>query len=378
MKKILFVANVAKEHIMKFHIPTIKALKDAGWIVDVACSGDDDIPYCDNQFKTCWKRTPFTTKTFAGVKELEGIIDNGQYDIIYCHTPIGGLIGRLAARKARKNGTKVVYFAHGFHFYKGAPIINWLVYYPIEKFLSLFTDCLITINEEDYNFACKNLHAKKIRNISGIGVNLSRFKNNTDEPREELRKRIRHSLSIDNNDIVLTYVAELIPNKNQLSLLNMLETLTTEYPNAKLMLVGPDHYNGKVQSRADEMGLADNVIFTGWRNDVPDLLAASDFAVPASIREGLGLNVIEAMAVGIPVVAYDNRGHRDIIKNGINGYIVENGNHKEMASIISMLIKNHELKEQLTNNALSSIEKYDSSSVLNELWEICNDVLNTN
>ena len=115
-KKLLLVANVVKEHVLKFHVPTIACLKAQGWTVDVAASGDEDVPYCDRQIRGEWKRSPFTPDTLKGILQLRRVIDEGQYDIVYCHTPVGALVARLAARNARKQGTKVVYFAHGFIF----------------------------------------------------------------------------------------------------------------------------------------------------------------------------------------------------------------------------------------------------------------------
>ncbi len=376
MKKLLFVANVAKEHVNKFHIPFIKMFSENGWQVDVACVHDEDVPYCNRQYDMVYSRNTLSFATVKGIIQLRKILKETQYDVVHCQTPTGGVVARISSIGLRNKPT-ILYSAHGFHFYKGSSKISWLIFYPVENLLSRFTDCLITTNEEDYELACKCFHAKVTRNVHGPGVNIDKFKLNGDEPVEDIRNRVRKSLSIDENDIVLTYVAELIPNKNQLSLLDMLKTLITEYPNVKLMLVGPDHYDGEVQKKAQEMGLSDNVVFTGWRSDVPDLIAASDFAVPASKREGLGLNIIESMAGGIPVVAYDNRGHRDIIENGVNGYIVDNGDYEKMASIISMLIKNPEHKEEIVSNAYSSIGKYDTSSVLKDLQEIYQEVVGT-
>ncbi len=151
--KVLLVANVAKEHVLKFHIPTIKRMRELGWQVDVACSGKEHIPYCNKQICTSWTRSPFSSGTIKGIKELKSIISEGQYDVIYCHTPVGGAISRIAGKKFRKDGLKIIYMSHGFHFYKGAPILNWLLYYPLEKLMANWTDCIITINEEDYNNA---------------------------------------------------------------------------------------------------------------------------------------------------------------------------------------------------------------------------------
>lgn len=143
MKKVLLVANVAKEHVNKFHIPTIKYLQSKGWQVDIACSVDAEIKAGDNVYNMSWKRSPFTPKTFKGIKELKNLIAQNHYDIIYCHTPVGGLVARIAARSFRKQGLKVVYCAHGLHFFKGAPLLNWLLFYPMEKWMAKFTDMFI-------------------------------------------------------------------------------------------------------------------------------------------------------------------------------------------------------------------------------------------
>ncbi len=140
MKKILFVANVGKEHILKFHIPTIKKFKEEGWQVDVICAGEDKIPFCDNQIIAKWKRNPFNFALFKGIRQLKKHLKDNYYNVIYCHTPVGGLVARLSAKKTRKLGTNVVYFSHGFHFFKGAPVLNWLLYYPMEKYLAKYTD----------------------------------------------------------------------------------------------------------------------------------------------------------------------------------------------------------------------------------------------
>ncbi len=374
MKRLLVVANVAKEHVNKFHLPFIKHFSELGWEVDVACVHDEDVPYCHRQYDMVYKRNTLSVATIRGIFQLRRILKETHYDVIHCHTPTGGVVARVAAMGLR-NKPVVLYTAHGFHFFRGASLLSWVLFYPIEKFLSRFTDCLITINTEDYELACKRFHAKKHCYIHGAGVNLSRYKQDDEERRMEARRRIRKELSLSEDDIVLTYVAELIPNKNQLSLIDMLKVLIQQHPNVKLLLVGPDHHGGQVQRKAEAMGLGQHVICTGWRSDIADLLAASDFAVPASKREGLGLNIIEAMAGKVPVVAYDNRGHRDIIRQGENGYIVPNGDHEVMASTISMLIENSNKCKEVITQAFFSINQYDTIAVLDNLQKVYAEVV---
>lgn len=363
MKKILIVANVDKEHILKFHIPTIKMLKENGWIVDVACAGNEKIPFCDKKWIMPYKRNPFSIKTFDGIKTLKKIVEQENYSIIHCHTPTGGLVTRLACTNARKNGTVVIYTAHGFHFYKGAPIINWLLFFPVEKFLSKKTDCIITINLEDYKNAKKyHFKSKKIIKIRGNGVDLNKFQ------KLELSSRIkcRDEFNIPYDANVLIYVAEIIKNKNQLMLLKTLKELQRKYPNSYLILVGPDHTNGKFEKLINKKGFK-NVILTGWRDDITFLLNCADIYVASSIREGLGINLIEAMSLELPVIATSNRGHSSIISNNKNGYLVSINDYKEMSKKCITLIENSEKKKEMISLAKKELYKYSTEYYLKNL-----------
>ena len=376
MKKILFVANVDKEHILKFHVPSIKKFAENGWQVDVACAGNEDVPYITNRFVMKWKRNPISLNIFSEINKLKRIVSENEYDVVYCHTPTGGLAARLACRNLRKNGTKVVYFAHGFHFYKGAPLLNWLVYYPIEKKLSKITDLIITLNNEDFSFA-KRHFCRKTRIIlsNGVGVDLDRFSNANFESE---RAKYRNEFNIGADTVCLGYVAEIIKNKNQIMLLKCLKVLLNHNVNAKLILVGPDHSNGRFQKAIKRNKLEDKVVCTGWRNDANLMISAFDFCTPSSLREGLGLNLIEAMAKGIPVIANDNRGHRTIIDNGSNGVIVPRNNYKIMAKSLLCLLDEPMTKNMIINNALSSVDCFERGAVTEYLFEQICSVINNN
>lgn len=361
--RLLFVANVAKEHINKFHIPTIKVFKSHGWIVDVACSGDAEVPECDHQYNMCWKRSPFTFKTLMGIRELKRLLDKNQYDVLYCHTPVGGLVARLAAKKARKSGTKVIYCAHGFHFFKGAPLVNWLLYYPLEKWLAYFTDVIFTVNKEDYERAKKKFTKKtQVQLVPEVGVSFDRLK--IDNP-EKARKEYREKLNIDNETTVLIYVAELIPNKNQKLLVDAVKLLLKKGEKVKLILPGPDHYDGEIEAYVHSQGLEDYVMTLGWRSDIGELMHAADICTASSIREGFGINLVEAMYCGLPVIATKNRGHEMIINDGENGYIVELNDTKKLADRVTELIHNTDIREKYSSNDVS---KYDCNSIAEELY----------
>ena len=364
---VLLVANVAKEHVLKFHLPTIRQMRELGWNVDVACAGDEPVPYCNHQFKMSYKRSPFSFKTIKGIRELKKIIDSNNYDVVYCHTPVGGAVARIAARKMRTRkmrtkGLKVIYMAHGFHFYRGAPILNWLLYYPIEKALSKYTDAIITINQEDFRNASERLLCKTIFIVNGIGLDLSRFY----APKSSsLRAEYRSELGIPQDAVVMIYLAELIENKNQTLLMDALKILRDNGKNVYLLLAGVDHHNGRDMQYAKEIKVDPFVRYLGWRNDIENLYDVSDVCTASSIREGFGINLLEAMASGLPVVATDNRGHTTIICDGENGYLVPLNDPEAMADKVLLALKN---KDALINNY--HLDKYESEAIVNRIIEI--------
>lgn len=360
-KKILLVANVAKEHVLKFHIPTIQVLKEHGWQVDVVCNMDEVISYCDHLYDAKWERNPLTFKTFQGIKQLKRILENEHYSVLYCHTPVGGFAGRIAAKKARTQGTKVIYFAHGFHFFDGGPRKNWL-FYPIERWLSYKTDAMFLINDEDYQRTIKKFNKNLlVRQFPGIGVNFERIKvTDFAATREEYRSKLK----ISDDDLVLIYVAELTKNKNQGYLLNALKEIRKRRNNVKLLLVGPDHADGFYQHQAELLGLENNVVFTGWRNDIGALLCAADICVASSIREGFGINLVEAMYHGLPVVAVKNRGHATVIQDGENGFLVPLDNSDKMAEKVLEIANNPSLREKLSH---VDVSKYDAKVVARDI-----------
>ncbi len=353
-KKILLVANVAKEHVLKFHIPTIKEFSRRGWQVDVACAGEEEIPFCHQQFHMCWKRTPFTWKTIQGTRQLKTIIDSENYDVIYCHTPVGGIAARLAGRSARKNGTKVIYCAHGFHFFKGAPKRNWMLYYPAEKILARLTDVIFTVNHEDYETARQHFAKRTdVRLVPEVGVDFSRLQFGN---KDEVRKQYRQNLMLPDDAFVMIYVAELIPNKNQTMLIDTLKILRGKGNNVFLLLPGPEHDDGALRRYAEEQGVLGYCRFLGWRSDIGQLMAAADICTASSIREGFGINLAEALYCGLPVVATNNRGHEMVIRNGKNGFLVPINDASAMAIRVERIMHDPVLRKSLADNDLQRFD----------------------
>ena len=365
MKKILFIATIT-DHFYYFHLPYLKLFHDAGWEVHVAGKGDRKLPNCDVQHEISIDRSPFSAANIKAYKEIKKIIDEGNFDIIHCHTPMGGMLARLAASKKRKSGTSVLYTAHGFHFYKGAPVLNWLIYYPIEWVMSQKTDCLITINSEDYEFAKKHFKHPRVELVDGVGYNSDRFFEISPEEKKLLRKQKGYG----KDETLLIYVAELNANKNQSMLLNAVKKLSDDEYNVRLLLVGADNFGGKNQSMAKELGIEDKTDFLGHREDVEELLKMSDICVASSLREGLPVNIMEAMACGLPTIAADNRGHRALIKNGEDGFIVEPNDCRKMAKFAENLIDDRELFEKISQNAARDIKRFSKESVAVRMSEI--------
>ncbi|MBG9473209.1 glycosyltransferase family 4 protein [Priestia megaterium] len=360
--KVLFCATV-DFHFQAFHLPYMKWFKEQGWEVHVAASGNMKLPYVDQKYNISIQRSPFHMGNMKAYRELKTVINENKYNIIHCHTPMGGVLARLAARKARKQGTKVIYTAHGFHFCKGAPPVNWLFYYPIEKTLAHYTDCLITINQEDYQLATQHFKAKRIEHVHGVGINTENFK-----PANEKEKiHLKESFGYHPDDFLLFYAAEFNKNKNQQLLLQSLALIKDEIPHAKLLLAGKGPLLENCRELAANLGIFHMVEFLGYRNDLQKIVPMCDVAVASSLREGLPVNIMEAMACGLPVVALDNRGHRELVHNNKNGWVIDSTSRVEFASKIKALAKIEGVKHKLGINGRDMIlKKYSIDKVLIE------------
>lgn len=371
MKKVLFVATVVKTHIMEFHIPYLKMFKEMGWETAVAARNDYEnpadcvIPYCDTYYNIPFERNPLKPGNLKAYKELKHIIDEGEYDIIHCHTPVGAMLTRLAAKQARKKGTKVFYTAHGFHFYKGAPAINWILYYPVEKWLSRYTDVLITINKEDYERA-KTFKAGKVCYVPGVGIDLKKF-NAGYVNKEQKRKEI----GVSADDFVLLSVGELISRKNHevviraLSVLKQLDKLN----HIEYVICGRGSYEADLRKLAEGLEVADHVHFLGYRNDISEICNCADLFVFMSHQEGLPVALMEAMACGLPAVCSNIRGNTDLIEDGVTG-LLANNTPEEVAQSISKMKSDTALRNRVASAALQKIKQFDLSSVEDEMSKI--------
>ncbi len=369
MHRVLMVASVASM-IQQFNMPNLALLQGMGCQVEVACNFGKECATSEEAvaaFRAELERMHIPShdlicprsmlalrqirQTYAQLKELT---KQGHFDLVHTQSPIGGVLTRLAFRKARRQGTKIIYQAHGFHFFKGAPLKNWLLFYPIEKICSWFTDVLITINREDYHRAVRKFHAKRVEFVPGIGVNMGNF---TLAP--QVRQEKRMELGVAQSTKVLLSVGELNENKNHATVIRALAAL--KELDFVYIICGQGGKMSELAALADSLGLADRVVLTGFRRDVAKFYQAADCFVFPSYREGLSVALMEAMASGLPCVVSRIRGNTDLIDqtggilvpagdvnawtNALRPVLTEQNWGRQMAQRNRQVIQNHSLEK---------------------------------
>lgn len=365
--KVLLTATV-QSHICQFHRPLVEMLHEHGCEVHVAARNNLaeknglKLDFVEKVFDIPFSRSPKSPDNLKAKKMLKKIIDEGHYDVIHCNTPMGGIVTRLAAKQARKNGARVIYTAHGFHFYEGAPKKNWMIYYPIEKFFSRKTDTLITITEEDYRLAKKKFHCH-VEHIHGVGVDEKRY-----FPVDEAeKKRLRREMGYGEDQKLILCVGELLPNKNQKMAIRAMAKIVEQYSDALLLIAGNGPEKENLENEIKACGVEKNVKLLGYVTNLQDYQHIVDVLVSCSYREGLPLNVVEAMLSGTPVVASINRGHKELIQDGETGYLVLSDDQKAMSEGVLMLFGNVRLMEKISKKAHFYSANYCISIVKKEL-----------
>ena len=364
--KALFVATV-QSHIAQFHLKAIELLKQNGYEVHVAARDNLaeknglQLKNVDEVFDIPFLRSPFSPKNLAAYKSLRKVICEGHYDLIHCNTPVGGILTRIAARK---ESGKVLYTAHGFHFYKGAPLKNWILYYPIEKIMAHYTDGLITINDEDYKLAKNKFHCPVYR-IHGVGINTKKFNDISKEKLEELKDRYHL-----HNKVIILCTGELNNNKDQETVISAMTKVIAECPDARLLLAGNGPKENVLRNKISDLHLSEFVKLIGYRTDLQYFVHISDLVVSASLREGLGLNLIEAMFCHKPVIGAENRGHRELIIEGKNGYLVPPKDSTAFSEKIISLCKDQIKRIKMGSAGYEMSMPYWDVNVLKELKEV--------
>lgn len=385
MKKVLMLASVASM-IDQFNMQNIAILQEQGYEVHVAANFEQgstssnerveqfkkelkekDISYFQIDFSRNVSNIPQNIKAYKQIKKL---LKDNKYEFIHCHSPIGGVCGRLAAKVTN---TKVIYTAHGFHFYKGSPKLNWIIYYPIEKVLSHITDVLITINKEDYELAKKSMKAKRVEYVPGVGVDTNKF----DEVIIDKNKK-RKELGLSKDNIVLLSVGELNKNKNHEVIIRALAKLNN--PNIHYIIAGRGNLESYLDELSKELNIEKQVHLLGFRTNISELYSISDIFCFPSYREGLSVALMEAMASGLPVICSKIRGNIDLIIDKKGGYLCNSNMVQEYEKSISELINNIDKRKKISEYNLNFIKSYNEAIVNTNMDKIyslilgvCND-----
>ncbi|WP_330112135.1 glycosyltransferase family 4 protein (plasmid) [Cetobacterium somerae] len=363
MKRILIVTTI-QNTIEAFLIPHIKMLERNEYEVWIATNIQKEIPeeLKNNRWiNISFSRNPFSKNSFRAIKEMKELIKNNNFEVIHFHTPVASFLGRYAAMKKKQKN--IIYTAHGFHFFKGAPLKNWLIYYSMEKLAINWTDKIITINEEDFQRAQKMARKNtKVYKIDGVGLSLENYRNGN-------FNKIKEELKISENEFVISMIGELNKNKNQIQLLKAVSLLKNKgINNIRIVLVGVGNQKNILEEEAKKNNL--KIDFLGYRKDVKDIIAASHIICSMSYREGLPRNIMEGMAQGKSFIVTNIRGNQDIIKSNKNGLLVEVDDFKETAYKIESLIKDRNMISKMAENNFIDVNKFSIEKILKEMEKI--------
>lgn len=346
----------------------MKLLQERGCKVHAAASSNED---CKEDLKaagvTCWEipfaRSPYSTANLQAFQQLRALLRAQRFDLIHVHTPVAAFVGRYLARATGQG--PVLYTAHGFHFYRGAPLKSWLIYYPAERIAARWTDGLVVMNDEDFENALRLgfLPESNLFRVHGVGVQMDRYFTSSVE------RSLRVEMGIEQDAAVITCLAEFGGNKNHVFLLDAWRYLSARYGSARLLLVGTGGDEGRLKRKVEQEQIP-GVYFLGYRRDVPQILRATDIATLVSKREGLPKCIMEAMAAGKPVVATNVRGSRDLVKDGRTGFLVEPGDVLGLVMAIERLISDPELALAMGAAGREMIRNYSLEKVLTEMASI--------
>lgn len=312
-------------------------------------------------------RSPFSSQNIDCYKQLKAIIDENHFDLIHVHTPTVSILTRLAARRARKEGTTVMYTCHGFHFHNAAPKKNWMMFYPMERMMSRFCDYIVTINKEDFNRA-KTFHAPNVRYIPGVGVNINRIHDCKIE-----KKAYKREIGVPEDCVLVLSIGEMIERKNHEVIVRALAKV--QNPNVYYAICGKGPLREHLEQLANELGVGDRVRFLGFRKEIPELCNTADISAFPSRIEGLGLAGIEAMAAGVPLVSSNVHGILDYVIDGKTGYALNPEDVDGFAKAISKLADDENLRNDMASNCWNAVAPFEIMYALRVMWDIYDEIL---
>ena len=360
---------------IQFLVPHVKNLAENGFHVEIACSNvggrmDEVRNALDGVAKAIHtlrlERSPVSPRNFLGYEDLRQLLKENHYDIIWTNEPVMGVVTRLAANKYRKQGTKVVYMCHGFHFFNGAGKLNWLVFYPIEKCMSRLCDMIVTINHEDEEQA-KTFWAPQVKYIHGIGINTDRLHQYSEQT------EIRAELGLEADDFLVLSVGELNENKNQQVIIRALSQIGDH--KVHYLLCGKGELRATLENLAKELGVENNVHFLGYRKDVVDICNQADIFVLPSFREGISVASLEAMYCGMPLITSRVRGSEDYLLDGVSGFLCDARDVNGFAEAIIILKSDRRFRECCGEANRQTVRPYCIDHVKEEILNLFSNVL---
>lgn len=389
MKKVLLVTTVSG-FIPQFEMNNVKILQNMGAEIHYAANYDMPSYGTDNhrldgteiiRHQVDFERSPFNKKNLKAYRQLKRLMEQEHFDLVHCHTPMGAVLARIVAHQTRTS--PVIYTAHGFHFYKGAPLKNWLFFYPVEKYLSKYTDEQICINREDYQLAINKFHARNVDYVPGVGIDL---KNVIHLSKGEKEKK-RQEFGVGPEKIVILSVGELIKRKNHETILKSLAKLKNT--DIVYLICGHGELQNYLIDLAKQLGLQDQVQFLGYRSDIYEIYAMADLFVFPSYQEGLPRAMMEAMASGLPVVCSDIRGNSDLMKiekkledfpayECTGGLMISDADHVESyCKGIQYMLKKQDQWVQMGKENFDNINVFDIEHVSQVMQTIYNKIFNS-
>ncbi len=384
MKKALIVTRVSG-FVPQFEMNHVRLLQQMGFEVHYAANFDTIVYGKDNSrldgtgivcHHIGFCRSPFSKEVVASYRSLKQLMKEESFDLIHCHMPMTGVLTRIAAQALRRETGReipVMYTAHGFHFYTGAPLKNWIYYLP-ERFLARYTDRLVTMNKEDYGRACGFKVRGKAEKIPGVGIVLEDMVPlEKDTKREEIRKKARAELGVAAEEYLLISVGELTSRKNHREVLQMLAE--KRMPGVRYMICGSGPLEEELTTFVKEHGLEQQVILTGYCSEVDRMLKAADCFVFPSFQEGLPMAVMEAMRAGLPVIGRKIRGNTDLIEDGKGGILLEKATADEYQQAITRLQKSEGASRQMGQWNQKQISNFSVEQVTTQMKRIYEEVM---
>ena len=369
--KLLIVTTVPIT-IRGFLLPFIQHFKNLGWQVDGMAQAISALPECvsacDCVWDIQWSRNPLDPRNFlAGVSRVQEVVAQGNYDLVHVHTPIAAFVTRYALKNFNK--PKVIYTAHGFHFFQGGNPLKNTIFFSLEKLAGAWTDYLIVINQEDEAAAKKYrfLPAERIYYTRGIGVDTNYYASHQVSESDVLQ--VRQELNLSLSDSLLLSIAEFTPRKRHRDLLNALAKLNA--PHVHLALAGEGPLREEMEQLAVRLGLAQQVHFLGFRTDIPILIKTADAVLLVSQQEGLPRSLMEAMCLETPVIGSKIRGIQDLLEDGC-GLLVEVGNIDAIAQAMAQVVDDSESSTVMAQKAQTKMADYDVKQIIQQYTDIYN------